>query len=38
MRQPALVIFKPNPIAHVDVATAERASPEMLGLGQSPVH
>jgi hypothetical protein len=30
-----LVIIKPNPIAHVDVATAERAFPEVLGLGQS---
>jgi hypothetical protein len=26
---------KPNPIAHVDIATAQRASPKMLGLGQS---
>jgi hypothetical protein len=35
VRQRASVIFKPNPIAHVDIGAAERASPEMLGLGQS---
>jgi hypothetical protein len=34
MWQRPLVIFKPNPIAHVDIAAAERAFPEMLGLAQ----
>jgi hypothetical protein len=31
-----LVIFKPNTIAQVGVATAERAFPEVPGLAQSP--
>jgi hypothetical protein len=34
VRQRALVIFKPNAIAHVDVSAAERASPEVLGFAQ----
>jgi hypothetical protein len=29
-----LVFIKPNPIAHVDIAAAERAFPEVLGLRQ----
>jgi hypothetical protein len=33
MRQRLLMFLEPNPIAQVDIATAERASPEMLGLG-----
>jgi hypothetical protein len=31
MRQPLLMFLRPDPIAHVDKAAAERASPEMLG-------
>jgi hypothetical protein len=34
VRQRALVILKPNPITHVDIAAAERAFPEVLGLAQ----
>jgi hypothetical protein len=30
----ALVILKPNQIAHVDIPAAERAFPEVLGLAQ----
>jgi hypothetical protein len=33
--QRGLVLLKPNPIAHVDIAAAERAFPEMLGFAQS---
>jgi hypothetical protein len=36
VRQRAVVIFKPNPIAHVDIAAAERAFPEVLGFAQWP--
>jgi hypothetical protein len=32
VRQRALVIVEPNPIAHVDIAAAERAFAEVLGL------
>jgi hypothetical protein len=35
MRQRALVIVEPNPIAHVDIAAGERAFTEVLGLAQS---
>jgi hypothetical protein len=35
VRQRSLVIFKPKPIPHVDIAAAERAFPEVLGLAQS---
>jgi hypothetical protein len=35
MRQRALMIFDLNPITHVDIAAAERAFPEVLGLAQS---
>jgi hypothetical protein len=35
MRQRLLMIFKPDLIAHVDIAAAHRAFPEVLGLGQS---
>jgi hypothetical protein len=34
MRQRLLVFVKPNLIAHVDIAAAERAFSEVLGLGQ----
>jgi hypothetical protein len=34
VRQRALVIVKPNPIAHVDIAVAHRTFPEVFGLGQ----
>jgi hypothetical protein len=34
MRQRLLVFFKPNPIAHIDIAMAERATFEMFGLAQ----
>ena len=34
VRQRALMIFDPNPIAHVDIAAAHRAFPEVLGLAQ----
>jgi hypothetical protein len=37
MRQRFLVILKPNPIAHIDIAAAERAFPEVLGLAQIAV-
>jgi hypothetical protein len=35
VRQRALVIVKPNPIAHVDIAVAHRTFPEVFGLAQS---
>jgi hypothetical protein len=34
MRQRMLMFFKPNPIAHVDIAVTERATFEMFGLAQ----
>jgi hypothetical protein len=34
MWQWALMIVEPHTIAHVDIAAAERAFPEVLGLGQ----
>jgi hypothetical protein len=34
MRQRSLMFLKPNPIAQVDTAAAERAFPEVVGLGQ----
>jgi hypothetical protein len=34
MRQLSLMFLKPNPIAQVDTAAAERAFPEVVGLGQ----
>jgi hypothetical protein len=34
VRQRALMIFDSNPIAHVDIAAAHRAFPEVLGLAQ----
>jgi hypothetical protein len=34
MRQRLLMFLKPNPIAHVDIAAADRAFPEALGLAQ----
>jgi hypothetical protein len=33
MRQRLLMFFAPNKIAHVDIAAAQRAAREMLGLG-----
>jgi hypothetical protein len=36
MRQWLLVILKPNPIAHADIAAAERTSSEVFGLAQWP--
>jgi hypothetical protein len=35
VRQRLLMFVNPNPIAHVDIAAAHRAFPEVLGLGQS---
>ena len=35
MRQRLLVILKPSPIVHVDIATAERPFSEVLGFAQS---
>ena len=35
MRQRLLVILKPSPIVHVDIATAERPFSEVLGCAQS---
>jgi hypothetical protein len=32
VRQRLLMIVKPNPIAHINIAAAERAFPEVLGL------
>jgi hypothetical protein len=32
MRQWTLVIFKPNPIAHIDIAMTKRTTFEMFGL------
>jgi hypothetical protein len=34
VRQRLLVFLKPNPIAHIDIAAAERAFPEVLGFAQ----
>jgi hypothetical protein len=34
MRQRLQMFFKPNPIAHVDIAAAERATFEMFGFAQ----
>jgi len=36
MRQWLLVFVDPNPIAHVDIAAAQRAFPEVLGFAQWP--